>query len=732
MTDAPSNVIGISQRPKRAARPKSARLQAMARKRYIAGQASTGMLYVRRKADGRQLTFTTADKRKIANDLRTEWIAKYPRESLAEADVRYVVGWLEDQAERAGKDAPTAAEQAGDMVDQSPAAVSDAADAYYVADGCTWWKKPAPGGGSAPSMLATFTASISEEVTLDDGAERTLTWLLRVATRDGRAGEVRITPDQLGRPQAWAAKAAGTSALVMPGQAIADHLRVAVQARSDPERRTVYTHTGWRELDGRHVYLSASGALGAAGLDATVTVDLGTLAGYALPNPAETDETALREAIRTELDLLEVASDTVMVPALAATWRAPLPLPPDTGGWMLGPTGSYKTAVTALCQQHYGPAMDAQHLPGHWTGTGNALVAQAYMLDGTLYVVDDYSPDATAGDARRRADAVDRLFRGSANRAGRPRLRPDATLRPDRPPRAQVLTSAEDVPPAVESLIARAFIAEVRRGDVQVGRLTEAQAQASGGTYALAMAGYVRHLAARYDRDGELPQALAAARDRFRDEARADGQHPRTALNVGSLALGCASWLAYAHAVGAIDEEEQQRLWQRCQKALAEVGAQQQRYHRDGDPVRVYLRSLRALVASGHAHLALAAMAGGVPQDPSRWGWVDEKAGVKTSEWNLDVTPLWRPRGDLIGWVADDDVYLQPDAAYRAARQFAEAAGTRLGVSERMLRSMLRDRQMLADGGGADHQTVRRDLSGQRSRRVLHLTARVFAGEDGQ
>lgn len=50
-------------------------------------------------------------------------------------------------------------------------------------------------------MLATFTAEIAEEVTLDDGTECSLSWLLRVQARDGRGGEVRITPDQLGRPQ---------------------------------------------------------------------------------------------------------------------------------------------------------------------------------------------------------------------------------------------------------------------------------------------------------------------------------------------------------------------------------------------------------------------------------------------------------------------------------------------------------------------------------------------------
>ncbi len=591
----------------------------------------------------------------------------------------------------------------------------DAAAAYYTEDGCTWWAW-ASRDGVIPVMLATFEAEITEEVTLDDGTERTLIWLVQVTARDGRTGKVRITPDQLGRPQAWAARAAGTSALVMPGQWVADHLRVAVQSRSQPQRRTIYAHTGWRELGGHRAYLTASGAMNADGLDPSVTVNLGTLSGYELP--PETGQASLQEAVQAGLGLFDLAPDTVMVPVLAAAWRAPLPIPADCGVWLYGRTGSFKTELTALAQQHYGRSMDAKHLPGHWTATGNALVTQANMLDAALFVVDDYSPDATAADARRRADAADRLLRGTANRAGRARLRPDGTLRPDRVPRAQVLTSAEDTPPPVESLIARTLIIDVAPGAVDVSMLTDAQARAADGVYATAMAGYIRHLAARWDDDPALPEHLVAVRDELRAQARADGQHPRTSGNVASLALGCLEWLAYARQAGAVDEDEQQELWQRCRKALEAAGAEQDRYLHDGDPVRLYLRALRALIASGRAHLADATMRGGMPAEAARWGWAE---GLAVGE------PLWRPQGELIGWVVGDDVYLQPDAAYRAARQWADAAGSRLGVSERTLHRDLRDRGLLATTDGP-HLTVRRDLSGQRQRRVLHLSTRTIGG----
>ena len=89
----------------------------------------------------------------------------------------------------------------------------DAAEGPYVVDrGCLTWHK-ATKDGTVPVRLATFNAWIAEEVTRDDGAEQVLTWLVRVKGADGRSGEVVITPDQLGRPQLWATRAVGMSAL---------------------------------------------------------------------------------------------------------------------------------------------------------------------------------------------------------------------------------------------------------------------------------------------------------------------------------------------------------------------------------------------------------------------------------------------------------------------------------------------------------------------------------------
>ncbi len=590
----------------------------------------------------------------------------------------------------------------------------DIADMYYVEDGCTWWRKPTSIGATIPVMLADFAAEIIEEVTLEDGAEQSLTWLVRVTTREGRTGEVRISPDQLGRPRQWAAKAVGLDALVMPGVATQDHLRAAVQAGSTSvSRRTVFTHTGWREIGGRHAYLTASGALGAIGLDESVTVDLSQLGGYALP-PVP-DVRVVRAAVRASLAILDVAPDAVTVPLLAAVYRAPLPLAPDCAVWLYGRTGTFKTALTALAQQHFGPSMDAHRLPGNWTSTANALEDRAFTLADALFVVDDYSPDATGTDARRRAAAADRLVRGSANRSGRARLRADGTQRPEKPPRGQLLISAEDVPPGVESMRVRSFVAEIAPGDVGLPKLTAAQMAAADGTLAIAMAGYIQWLARRYDDDSALPEILAAERARLQDSAGAKS-HPRHALNIAGLALGWHEFLAFA-GTSAVTIEESEALWSRTWKALADAGAEQERYARDADPVRIYLQSLAALLTQGRAYLA--DPHGRPPADATRWGWKCDDARDGS----------FRARGDLIGWVDGDDIYLHPESAYNAARRFA-ATAISLGVSKSAVHKALHERGLLASSQGRGRLTIRKRLGGGNPP-VLHLTVSGFDSGGG-
>src|SRR5206468_586617 len=123
----------------------------------------------------------------------------------------------------------------------------------------------------------------------------------------------------------------------------------------------------------------------------------------------------LTVAIRASLDLLRLGPDRTTFPLLAAVYRAVLG-DTDFGLHLTGPTGSYKSEAAALAQQHFGPGMDARHLPMSWSSTGNALEGLAFATKDCLAVADDFCPCGSAADVQRFHREADRLFRGQGNR----------------------------------------------------------------------------------------------------------------------------------------------------------------------------------------------------------------------------------------------------------------------------------------------------------------------------
>jgi hypothetical protein len=266
----------------------------------------------------------------------------------------------------------------------------------------------------------------------------------------------------------------------------------------------------------------------------------------------------------------------------------------------------------------------------------------------------------------------------------------------------------------------------VTPGDVDLALLTSAQQAGAAGLYATAHAAYIRSLARRYDASPGFPAALTGTRDKYRVAAQSAG-HPRCAENIASLALGWHELLAFAEDVEAITAGERAIYWARVWKALGEVGSEQESYRKDAAPVNIYLASLRALLAAGRAHVA--SPDGGPPSEPGRWGWIDDRAGRETPGWEHEVTPRWRPQGDLIGWAGESDVYFESDLSYEVARRFAETAGQPLTVSKRGLHEDLHHRKLLASTGSGGRLASRRRLGGTQQT-VVHLTIAGFDGDE--
>jgi hypothetical protein len=563
-------------------------------------------------------------------------------------------------------------------------------------DGMVWDRPTA--NGPMPVPLANFIAKITADIVEDDGAEVRRRFELE-ATLNGRGFSFAI-PDAKFVGMTWATEHLGAGAVLYPGFGIKDHARAAVQLLSgDVPTKRVFTHAGWREVDGTWLYLHAGGAIGPDGPVNSMNVELeGALGGYALPDPPDGDE--VRRAVRASLGLLDLAPDEITVPLLAAAYRAPLGIS-DFSLHLSGPTGEGKSELAALLAQHFGPGLDARHLVS-WESTENALEGVAFAAKDAVVVIDDFAPTGTAYDVQRWQKKADRVLRAMGNRSGRRRMRPDTTLRPEKPPRCLIVSTGEDVPRG-QSLRARMLVLELGPGQLDFGRLTACQREASAGAYARSMAGYVRYRASRYK---AISAGMGQELDELRRAAGRSGQHRRTPEIVANLALGLRYLLRFARDVGAVSPEEAEELWRHGWKALGDAAIYHSRHQTAQEPTRRFIELLSAAIAGGRAHVANPE--GENPKHPEAWGW--RFSGEE-----------WRPQGERVGWVDEEHLYLEPEVAFAAAQRQGRDTGDPLAITGRTLNKRLHERGLLTSTD-PPHLTARRVLQGKR-RRVLHLPA---------
>ena len=256
-----------------------------------------------------------------------------------------------------------------------------------------------------------------------------------------------------------------------------------------------------------------------------------------------------------------------------------------------------------------------------------------------------------------------------------------------------MITTGEDHPVG-ESLTARMLVIRMPEGqrlDLSKGApINAAQAAAREGTHALAMAGFVNWLAARY---GELQSSIEQRRNQSGYAVSDRVRHNRTPAIYGNLMLALEEWLTYATEIGAVDEERRTALDERARRAVLAAIQAQGEYLGSADPVERYRDFLREALASGHAHLRAP----------------DEEPGP----------------GVHLGWTSPEGTFLYPNVALDLAKHRAAAVGEPLTISGQAMNQRLRDRGWLVATNPDKKRGIPVRKSGQS---VLHLKSEFLEG----
>lgn len=541
-------------------------------------------------------------------------------------------------------------------------------------------------GEPSETTLTNFRARIVVDAAEDDGSGRDDAAPVRYyhleCHQRGRVDLIRIPAGDFNSMD-WVPVYLGAAHIVSPGAGKAARARHGIQLLSPGlERRTIYTHTGWRKIDGQWVFLHADGAIGPAGPVGGIDVRLEDgLRRYVLPGPPEGADR--QEAVRRSLGFLGIADVAQTWPMLANAYAAPTgeALQTNFTGWAQGVSGTRKTAATVLLMNHYGDFTEEGHLPCSFLDTANSTELTCFSAKDVLVPMNDFSPQEDPKAAAAQGQKATQIMRARGNNQGRKRLTRDCQQMGAHPPRGLPFVSSELPVPGSQSGEARSFGFGWQQ--VDLGRLTQAQ-NCDRSHYALAMSAYIQWLAGQMD---ELKETLP---DRVRTLARSQDEigHGRVSCAAAHLICAVELFLQFAVEVGAVTETECAAHFVAAKAAIANCAVDTDRQQAEKRPAVTFLEYLRASLLRGSIYLRDYDTDQAPGADPRRYGW--ERSGGECEG--------YYPRSNArdVGWVKDRKLYLVPATIHQVVVEFARSSGAGFPFDLKALGQALDQDELLA------------------------------------
>ena len=543
--------------------------------------------------------------------------------------------------------------------------------------------------GSFERLLCNFVPWITAEITLDDGAETT-TWIrMRGIHESGRPlPEIELSAAELAGFN-WLAQRWGMDCILEVGKTVKDCVRHAIQTTAaGAEKKTVYAVTGWKNINGKWMYLMPG--------DEEITVNLpDKMSGYGMERKCDPLD------IQTAASLLwqSVAPEEIMLPLLSFTFLSPLNHFLKAAGcepkfvlFLSGKTGSRKSTLAALMLSFFGK-FTASELPLSFRDTANSILHNAFSLKDVLICIDDLHPSSRQEEQKMNGTAQ-AVMRAYGDRTGKGRLRADSTPMESRPPQGNAIITAEFAPDIGESGTARYFALELKEKDVDLETLTAFQKEAANGTLQRCMFAYTEWLRESFlfsDESVQKFQKYLHSRFLFyRDSFRSNGIHchGRVPETVAHLQIGMEFLLRFLYERGSFAEDWCNEIAERFQQILYQLAAKQAESIDEDKPTHVFIRKLFSLLESNQAHL------------------LDRNV----------VNELGF--GTCIGYQDDEFLYLYNEVAHKLVRKFCEEQGENFSVSSKSLLKALAEEGLIQPGATQNTRPLR---IGDKQKRVVYL-----------
>lgn len=586
---------------------------------------------------------------------------------------------------------------------------------FYIKDGRHgFMRKTREASDIETPLTFNFAALIDQELILDDGLNTEVAFEISAKRQfGGELPKVTIPATQF-HSMNWLAKHYGARAITVPDQAAQRRLATNIMVLSgEIPMTTIYTHTGWRSLNGQWHYLSGSGAINTKGLDETVRVELGAghIQHYVLPAPHDNQQINV-DAL---LGFLTIAPNNRGVGAaiFCSIVRSVLGecLPIDFSILLVGQTGAFKSETAALALGCFGD-FNARRFTANFVDSEGDLERKAHQAKDAIFVVDDFKAGSSIAETNKNNAKFDYISRGAGNQAGRGKLNSDSTGKAARHPRGMIIVTGE-MTPAGGSLLGRLLVGELKIGDIPRSVLSSMIDFRDKGEFTAVMADFIQWLAPRM---AELKKTYPGMVKKARDQALDDRDefaksHPRAGDIYAQLYAAADIFIEFAHDVGAINALRSERLMEEIDTALRLVMQAQHQYQKASDEVERFVALLRGSFASGECHVCSHLNQGPPISKPHMWGWrAAEVGGEKIG------------RGQMIGWIneIDGQIWAEPEALFKTVQKFASSQNDPILMNKSTLWKRLLERGLLAkfdtDKNGIKRPDAKQTIDGGRKR----------------
>lgn len=544
-------------------------------------------------------------------------------------------------------------------------------------------------GHISSKKLCNFLPYLAAEVTRDDGEN--IETALRIGGVDEHGKclpQIDLEVEEFLRMQ-WPLKRWGAGSIIEVGRTNGEYIRNAIQGTAlYAEKTTVFTCTGWVEINGEMQYLLPG--------DPRYVVELEKkLSGY------KGEQSCEREDLEAAWSMLafEPAPRSVLLPLIAYTYLTPLCHFMNEAGcdpkfpiFLLRKTGTRKSTLAALILSHFGNFTNTNlHLS--FRDTSNSVLYHLFPTKDVITCVDDFHP-GTAEERSHMNKVAQAVMRAYGDRNGKGRLTSDITARDDRAPRGNAILTGEVLPNIGESGAARYFLIELEPGDVDLDALSYFQQKAEEGVLHRAIYAYTQWIKEKYLSDPEeREQFLVMLKEsflRYRGEytKRCESCHGRVPEMAAHLRIGMEMCCQFYREKGIASEKDTEAYLKEMDERLTQIAEEQEEQIEFEKPTHKFIRMLMSLLESQRISLLSK----------------DDREGI---------IPL-----NCVGYQDEDLIYLFFDPAFRVVHKFYRDMGDDLILTAPALRKEFMEEGLVVVENGSSSKYIR---FGPVARRVMRL-----------